>query len=245
MNKFEDSGIALPLAPLFVFTVAGLMVLVRSEVHPEVTALVLATTVALSARIGGRAAGIAASVMAAASFDYFHTRPYMSLKINDGNDILATLLLLAVGLVVGGLSARASSDRRTVSNFGRQGAVLRRVLMVASDGDVEDVQLAVQAELLELLRLEECHYEAQRSDDRPHLGPNGSLVDAQLVYHDEGFELPGPAFAIPVEGFGQQFGELVCVPRPDVGVDVSNRRTAVALAGVLGLTLGASHHTPG
>ena len=236
----DDATIAVPLVSLATLGIAGLLVSVRGEVHPEVTALVLATTVALGARIGGRAAGIASSLIAALSFDFFHTRPYLSLKINDGNDVLATVLLLAVGLVVGGLSARAQADRRTVRAIGGQGAVLRRVLTVAGDGDAEDVELAVRAELLELLRLSDCQYRAERTD-LPTLGSAGQLTDPQLRYHDEGFELPKPQFAIPVDGFGQHFGQLVCVPLPDIGIDISNRRTAVALAEVLGLVLGAPH----
>ena len=239
-TRRDDATIAVPLASLATLGVACLLVLVRGEIQTDVTALVLATMVALCARAGGRSAGVASSLMAAASFDFFHTKPYLSLKISDGNDVLATALLLAVGLVVGGLSARASEDRRKVQAMGGQGAILRRVLTVAGDGDADDVELAVQAELIALLRLESCTYSADPTD-LPTLGHGGELHDAQLRYHDEGFELPHPAFAIPVEGFGRHLGHLVCVPEPDVGVDLTNRRTAVALAEVLGLVLGAAH----
>jgi len=244
MRLHEEPGIAVPFVALATLGIAGLMVSVRGEVQPEVTALVLATTVAIGARIGGRAAGIASAIMAATAFDFFHTQPYLSLKISDGNDVLATFLLLAVGVVVGGLSARATADRRTVEAYGDQGAMVRRVLRVAIDGNAEDVEMAVRAELTELLRLRDCSYTTQVTD-LPALGPSGTLLDAELRYHAEGFELPRNGFVIPVDGFGHHFGNLVCRPEPEVGLDVTNRRTAVALAEVFGLVLGTAHSESG
>ena len=41
--------------------------------------------VLLGAVTGGRGAGVVSALVAAISFDFFHTRPYGSLKITDGN----------------------------------------------------------------------------------------------------------------------------------------------------------------
>lgn len=236
-SRNEEAGIAVPLVSLLTLAVASVLVTIRGEIQSEVVALVLAATVAIGARVGGRAAGIAAALMAAVSYDFFFTRPYLSLKITDGNDILATLLLLVVGVVVGGLAARANADHESAQAAGGQGAAVRRVLRLAADGDTFAVTSAVEQELVGLLRLEDCHFTTGTSN-LPPLGAGGELHDAQLRYHDDGFELPLEGFTIAVVGSGRQRGLLVCHPQPDVGVDIASRRTAVALAEVLGLVLG-------
>lgn len=243
MRLREESALAIPLAALTSLAVAAAMVAVRGEVDPAVTALVLSATVALGARAGGRSAGIASALVAATAFDFFHTRPYLSLKITDSDDVLITVLLLVVGLVVGGLSARAEANLREATTVGGDGAAVSRVLSVAVDGDAEDVELAVQTELLGLLRLEDCWF-TREAVTLPVLGPAGQLPGSHLRFHDEGFELPADGVAIPVDGFGQRFGHIVCRPIPDAGVHTANRRTAVALAEVLGLVLGAAGAPP-
>jgi hypothetical protein len=200
------------------------LVSVRGEVHSEAIALVLAVTVAVAGRVGGRAGGIAAALMAATAFNFFHTRPYLSLKIDDADDVLTTLLLLVVGLVVGGLSARVDASRRAPDR------ALARVLKVAMDGDRDDVEMSVRAELLEILQLKECWF-ATGEVNLPELTPHGRLSELGV--------------AIPVDAPGRHFGQLVCIPMPDSGVSVADRRAAIALAEVLGLSLGAAGRSGG
>ena len=153
MTRSGEPSLIVPLAGLAPLVAAAAMVSVRGEVEPEITVLVLALTVALGARFGGRPAGVLAAVMAALSFDFFHTRPYLSLTISDSEDILSTILLLAVALVVGGLSARATAEHQELQTIRDDGAAVRRVLLIAVKGDAEDVELAVRAELSDLLVL--------------------------------------------------------------------------------------------
>jgi hypothetical protein len=234
----REPSVIVPLAGFAPLVVAAAMVSVRGEVNQEVTVLVLATTVALGARFGGRPAGVGAALMAALSFDFFHTKPYLSLSVAHADDILTTVLLLAVGLIVGGLSARATAGEQEARTMRDDASAVRRVLAIAGKGDAEDVELAVRAELTELLLLRDCRF-TRGPIDVPELGPNGQLPDPQLRYQDEGFELPLGGFAIRVESAGHRFGHFVCVPVPGVGVHVANRRSAVALAEVLGLVLKA------
>jgi hypothetical protein len=234
----REPNVIVPLAGLAPLVVAAAMVSVRGEVNQEVTVLVLATTVALGARFGGRPAGVVAALMAALSFDFFHTKPYLSLSVAHTDDILTTILLLAVGLIVGGLSARATAGEQEVRTHRDDASAVRRVLAIAVEGDAEDVETAVRAELTDLLVLRDCRF-TRGPVTLPELGPNGQLPDPQLRYQDDGFELPAEGFAIAVESAGHRFGHFVCVPVPDVGVHVANRRSAVALAEVLGLVLKA------
>jgi len=235
-RRWREPSLIVPLAGLAPLAVAAAMVSVRGEVEPEITVLVLALTVALGARFGGRPAGVIAALMAALSFDFFHTQPYLSLTISDSEDILSTILLLAVGLVVGGLSARAEENRREAITVGSDEAAVRRVLRVAAAGDPEDVQTAIRAAMTDLLVLQDCWFTTEPVTVDV-LGPNGELPGAQLRYQDEGFELPAEGFAIPVDGRGRTYGHFVCTPVRGVGVHVVNRRTAVALTEILALVL--------
>jgi hypothetical protein len=210
----RDPELAVAAGGLAALVVAFAMVMVRGEVHSEVTALVLALTVAVAGRVGGRPGGISAALVAATSFNFFHTEPYLSLKIHDPDDILTTVLLLVVGLVVGGLSARVDASVG-------DGAVAR-VLTVAMQGDHDDVELSVRAELLQVMHLRECWF-ADGPVAYPELTTRGPLPDEGVV--------------ISVDAPGRHFGHLVCIPTPDAGATPAERRAAIALAEVLGLSL--------
>jgi hypothetical protein len=236
-----EISLIVPLAGLAPLVVAAAMVSVRGEVEPEITVLVLALTVALGARFGGRPAGVLAAVMAALSFDFFHTRPYLSLTISDSEDVLSTILLLGVGLVVGGLSARATAEEQEARTMSSDASAVRRVLALAVHGTPREVQDAVVTELTDVLSLRECRF-TQDPVDLPELGPNGELPERHLRYQDEGFELPAGGFTINVESAGRSHGRYVCHPRPGLGIHVANRRAAVALAEIHALVLDSDLH---
>ena len=87
----------LGVAALGPLVVASLLVIVRDHMARSNAALVFVIVVVLAAALGGRWAGFTAAVVSAMSYDFFLTRPYGSLKIDDAEDIVATVLLLAVG----------------------------------------------------------------------------------------------------------------------------------------------------
>ena len=182
--------------------------------HREIVVLVLALTVVMAGRFGGRAGGIAAALMAAATFDFFHTEPYLSLRIDKADDIGATFVLLAVGLVAGGLSARASRDRHIATDREVDADAVSRVLGVAGERPAADVEYAVRAELLTLLNLSDCWF-TREPVALPALGPNGSLSTSHMVHRGDGFELPPDGVLMPVTARGERFGSLVCMPVPD------------------------------
>jgi hypothetical protein len=220
----RDPELAVAASALAALAVAFALVTVRGEVHSEAIALVLAVTVAVAGRCGGRSGGIAAALTAATAFNFFHTQPYPSLKIDNADDVLTTVLLLVVGLVVGGLSSRVDDVRRAPDS------AVTRVLTVAMEGDHADVESSVRAELLTVLDLRECWFETGQVD-LPALASRGRIPDGGI--------------AISVDAPGRHFGHLVCIPSPESGASVADRRAAVALAEVLGLTLGAAGRSGG
>ncbi len=179
MAQNSEVGVAAAIAPLVTFGVAAALVLVRGEVQPSVIAVALAATVALCGRFGGREGGVAAALMAAASFDFLHTKPYLSLKIANGSDLLLTILLLGVGLLVGGLAGQAADDHRRARDTSEQDR-LRPVLAIVSDGETDDAEAAVRAELLGLLSLRSCRlrHRCRRPSRHRALGAARAPADA-------------------------------------------------------------------
>ncbi len=71
------------------------------------TNVALLLVVVVVAAIGNHAAGALAALGAAAWFDFFFTVPYQRFTIRSSADLATFILLLAVGVVVSQLAARA------------------------------------------------------------------------------------------------------------------------------------------
>ena len=68
------------------------MVGVRGEIANADVALLLMVFVLAGAVIGGRTAGVLSAAAAAMAFDFFHTRPYGTLKIANRDDVMTTAM---------------------------------------------------------------------------------------------------------------------------------------------------------
>ena len=147
--------------------------------------------VLLGAVIGDSRVGYLVAVVAAMSFDFLHTRPYGSLKIADGKDIVTLILLVAVGMIIGEIALRADRIRDVGTRRWAGVRRIHRVAQLAADGQTaDDVILAVTAELTETLHLQNCWFERA-----PYLGTldtiemTGSLKTKEFRYTHDGFEL--------------------------------------------------------
>jgi len=215
--------------------VAMALVPLRGHAASEVIALVLALTVVIGGLLAGRAGGVAAALMAAASFDFFFTEPYLSLKIANGNDLATTLVLLVVGLVVG---ISSQWGRRRQASSGADPSALLRVLHVATEGCAEDVETSVRAEMLRVLQLQDCWFTTDAGvptilDDSGRI----RLSDKTLQAGD--IELPSEGVAVPVMWGHQLFGYIEAVPIEGRVTTAPSRKVAVAMAQTLGLALAA------
>ena len=234
----DRSLLAVSLGGMVALVVAGLLVPFRTAIDNANVALVLAVVVVAAAGWGGRLAGGTTALLAAVAFDVFHTRPYGSLKVANGDDLLAGVLLLVVGLVAGELAERLHATRRRRSQLSELQR-LRRISERASSGDTtEDLTLQVGAELLECLSLRDAWYEpAPFLGELPRLEPDGSLSSRTYRWAAGGFELPRDGVAIPVWAGGRLLGRFVLAPTPGVGVAVERRLVAIALVDQLAVVL--------
>jgi hypothetical protein len=233
----EAAGIAVGV--LGSIGVAGAMVGVRGEIANADVALILMVCVLAGAVIGGRLAGVLSALAAAMAFDFFHTKPYATLKIANKDDVITTVLLLAVGLLIGEvatwsqrLSDRLRDDRNEIKR-------MHRVAELAARGEsTEDLVLIVTAELMSTMRLSECQFERPPfSTNLPSIDRNGVVHQSVHLYTRDGFELPREGVELPVLGGGRTLGRFVLTPTPGRGVTPERRLIAVALADQLGAAL--------
>jgi hypothetical protein len=231
------------LAPIFV---AALLVGVRGETTGGNLALVLVIVVVLAAALGGRAAGATAAVLAAVSYDFFLTQPYLSLAITSRDDIETTVLLLIVGVIVGTVSARAAKARASAAASHTEIRRIHRVAeRMAAGDDPSDVIAVAQQELHELLSLEEARFESLPATSAlPRLERSGVINTSEYRYRPEGFELPDGGVELPVLSRGRPVGRFVLVPRPGIGHSLDQRVVAVAIADQVGAALAASPTNP-
>lgn len=241
----EDRGereLWIGIGGLMPIGVAMLLVGLRDVMLNANVAIVLTLVVVAVAAGGGRQAGVVAAVSSALSFDFFHTQPYLHLRIASGDDVETTLLLLAVGLAVGHLASRARRARRFASASSGEIKRIHRIAESAAKGDDSaDLILAAQGELTELLRLRDCHFEAPPfTSTLQTLQRSGVMATHEYRLHREGLELAADGVALEVLGRGQLVGRFVLDPSPLTGVSLEERVVAVAIADLVGSVLAPS-----
>lgn len=214
---------------------------VRGQIQNANVALILVVVVVTAAAIGGRLAGATAAVVSALSFTFFHTQPYLRLTIDSADDVETTLLLLVVGLLVGHITAGAMRARASAAESSLEIRRIHRVADRAARGEeAAEVLEAAQSELIALLTLQSCRFEAQPFlTALPRLERGGQLDQRVWRYRDGGFELSPDGVELPVYGRGQQLGRFVLEPTAGVGVSLEQRVVAVAIADQVGAALAA------
>lgn len=224
--------------------VAAAMATARSFFSTTNAALVLMIAVVAVAAIGGRPAGIATALAAVASFDFFHTQPYLSMAIDSRDDLETTALLLIAGVLVGTIATAGRSAQQRATTARAEVRRIHRVAEEASSGaDAARVLQVAQEELRALLTLRDCRFEAWPTPVEPplpRLGRNGSIETGRdlrfAVAKDgrTGFELPPDDVELQVLARGQQVGRFVLVPTPGVPAPLEVRLVAVAIADQVG-----------
>jgi hypothetical protein len=236
ITRYEAS-LALGFGAIVPIVVGILLVPVRDDVVSANVALVFVVIIVVAAVVGSRPAGVASAVASALAFDFFHVRPYLSLKIESRDDLETTVLLLLVGVIVGTLASRHRQAQASVV-AGRDD--LRRLHeladLVAGGSEPQEVVTRAEKELGDLLHLADCRFETRPYRTAlPHLDRTG-VVRGQHTFRFSGgaFELPAGGVVLPVMARGREVGRFVLVPSPGLGTSVEERAVAVALADQVG-----------
>ena len=144
----EDGAqyVGLAIGILGAIVLSGLLTPLRTTLSASDFALALVVPVLLAAVVGGRWAGALSAVVAALCFDFFFTKPYLSLRIASRNDITSFIVLLIVAMITAEVGIRArrggAAARESRSELDR---LYRVAEFSARGGDVDDVVSAVRA----------------------------------------------------------------------------------------------------
>ena len=231
-------GTALLLGPLAAIAVAGGLVPLRSWLGSANVALLLVVVVVGTAAVSDRRAGAATAVMSALAYNFFHTRPYGTLRVTDRVDLITVVLVLVVGLVTGELTVLRRRAATTAERRAADQAAWRELLAVAAGEPGELVARATDLVRAEL-QLATCVFEEAGAESGPLLllERNGHVDVNHHRYAEGGFELPDQGVQVPVIAAGRRLGRLVLHPTPGRPLSLSQRRDAVAAADLLAVGL--------
>jgi hypothetical protein len=223
------AAVAGPLA------VAAALVPFREQVANTNAALVLVLLVVAVAASGYRLAGVVAALSAGVWFDFFLTRPYQRLAIDDPSDIETAVLLLLVGvgvaeLAVWGRRQQADASRQAGYVAGIQDAV-EAVTDASSPSAVID---GVRTQLTRLLTLRSCRFDYGRGvigGGHPRLRPDGQVEVGGAICDVERYGLPVEHdIELLLIGEGGYRGRFLLAAAPDARPSLAQRLAAVALA---------------
>jgi Domain of unknown function (DUF4118) len=238
------SALTAGVGSMAIVLVAGLLGEARGALGPANVALAIAILVVGSAALGGRYAGVLTGVVGALSFDFFHTQPYGTLRINNAKDIETVVLLLLIGALAGELTHLRDSHRQEKAEAdGLLETVLAVSHVAASGGSVDDVWQSVKEALIHELGPVDCRFEpfGTLAPPLPRIQSSGALPHStHRRFLGHGFELPTAGAEIAVGDGTHVFGRIVVVPRQPRGVSLRERRVAVAVAEQLGIAVAHS-----
>jgi Domain of unknown function (DUF4118) len=199
-------------------------------------ALLLVVVVVAVAAIGNRTAGALAAVSAAAWFDFFFTRPFERFTIRSSADLTTALLLLAVGIAVSQLAARARRLRIiTITDAGYLAQIHQTASLATSAAAPDDVARLVREQLISLLDLAECRFQyGALLGHPPRLEPDGTVLTRHGRRDVELAGLPGEEIELRVYGNGHYYGRFMMKPQPDARPTRQARLVAVTLADQVG-----------
>jgi two-component system sensor histidine kinase KdpD len=144
----------------------------------------------VAAAIGGRAAGVAAAFVSFLGLNFFFTEPRYTFRVGKTEDLVALVLFLCAGIVVGSLLAVALRDRLRSSRRERETAMTSFVGTQLLAGLPLDVVLwRFAATLTDSLRLAACEINASVGDrsyeaDAEGEGRRGERVASALAVRD-------------------------------------------------------------
>src|SRR6185295_17603637 len=99
MDDGDDGLLYLAAGPLSAILLGMLLVPLRDyTTASNLTFVFMALTIAVSA-LGGRPAAVATALCSALSLDFFLTRPYLHLTIEEKHDVIAFVGLAVCGLI--------------------------------------------------------------------------------------------------------------------------------------------------
>jgi K+-sensing histidine kinase KdpD len=227
-------AICLPLAA------GAALVPLRDQLEGTNVALLLVVVVVAVASFGHRPSAVLSALSAAAAFNLFHTAPHYSLRIDSADDVQTTALLLVVGVAVGEVALRARRAQASAVQGRRDLASLHGLGKLVAEGeDADYVLMATASELMHLLNLQDCRFEADREDAEPLplVERDGTIRWGPTTWESDRWGLPGSGVAIPVWARGRRRGRFVMLGQVGLGIEAAQLARASGLVDQAGAAL--------
>ena len=202
-------------------------------------AVILIIPVVAVALLGGTGPAVVSAITAGASFGVLLTQPYGRFAIHDRADIVATLVLLLVGVVVGITAVR---ENRYASRAELRRDELERVLAFAelSAANHDPTQLIDEARthIGALLQLRSCTWrDGLRTSERPLLLDDGQIMGYVRALPADRSQLPDTGVDLIAQAADRELGHFLLTPEPGSTTSVEQRRTAAGVASLLAIAL--------
>lgn len=238
LNRDAAAVTAAVLGPL---ALAAVLLPWRGSWPNTNVALLLVVAVVAVACLGNRLAGALAALSAAVWFDYFFTRPYERLTISHPGDVTTFALLLAVGVAVSQMAARARRLKAvTIADAGYFTRIVTSAALTQAAGTPHDVVEHVRGQLIEVLDLRDCRFEyGKLLGQPPRLEPDGSITTRYGHYPVDESGLPDEEVELRTFSNGQYVGRFMLTPTPGSKPSRRARLVAVSLADLAGHAVGA------
>jgi K+-sensing histidine kinase KdpD len=127
----DDSLVYIGAGPLLAIVLGIALIPFRESITASNLSFAFVVLTVLVAAFGGRSAGVATALVSALSMDFFLTRPYLSLRIQENHDLIAFAGLTVCGLVAASLG---SPQRIAALRESRSHAQLVHQTLGALDG---------------------------------------------------------------------------------------------------------------
>jgi K+-sensing histidine kinase KdpD len=101
----DDSLVYIGAGPLLAVVLGIALIPFRESVTASNLSFAFVVLTVLVAAFGGRSAGVATALVSALSMDFFLTKPYLSLRIQENHDLIAFAGLTVCGLVAASLGS--------------------------------------------------------------------------------------------------------------------------------------------
>jgi hypothetical protein len=212
----------------------------RSRLADADVALLLVVAVVAVAAVGHRLAGAVAALSAAAWFDFFFTRPYQQFSIGSSTDLTTAVLLLAVGLAVSQLAARARRFEVVAVTDAGYLARIHEAAVLARSPHTSHAYVVdhVRDELIDLLHLRGCRFEYGSLLGHPaRLEHDGSIVIGRRRWDTDRLGLPDEEVELRLFGDGRYIGRYMLEPAPGARPSRQALLVAVTLADQAGTAL--------
>lgn len=226
--------IAVAIATMLPIAFGAALIPLREQLSQSIS-LLMVLPVLLVALLGGRRLGTLAALSAAIVFDVFHTQPYYRPTIDDPDDIVETIVLLAIGITAGYLAESAQTAIVTARVRRKELAAMTNFLEhIGTPIPGEELAEHASASILSLLNARECVWRPDyKGTASPVLKPDGTLTSVRIGDWEEGGDVLPSSIEIPVGYPPTELGRFIVQTNHRASVSLEERRAAANIATTL------------